>query len=146
MIVFLLVFMSLCPKMGTGTFYFSERLIQEEGKDSFYGVIQVKESSIDVETFYPDTQRYRVKGDSIYMFGEQDTMVIYRKGIFSTIMELISDGKYRRIPLDEGCIILPTDSLLPDSVYVFGKKYIDSVKVVKQNSLEVFVKFWRGQN
>ncbi len=142
MIALFFALTSLCPKMGTGTFYFAEKIVQEETKDSFFGALRVEDSIINIQVSYPDTQRYTIRGDSIYMFEGQDTIVVYRKGLLSLILNQGRDDKFRHIPFAGGCIVLPSDTLLPDSIYVYGKRTIDSLKAEKDN-FKVFIKFWR---
>ncbi len=142
----LLLLMSLCPRLGTGTFYFSEKMIEGESQDSFYGLIHAGKSEISMLVLYPDTQRYLIRADSVYMFQQDDTIVVYRKGLFSLLLDIEKSNYASWKKIRNGCVVVPRDTLFPDSVYIFGRSLVDSIRIIdKDSGADIFVKLMRSR-
>ncbi len=140
--LFLLI-LSLCPSIGTGTIHFVETIKHQESADTFRGIMAVEDSTIRMDVWYPDSQKYLLKNDSLYMFSGRDTIVAYRKGLLSLLFDLNNNASLKKISFEHGCEVIPYDTLMPDTIYLFGQEFIDSLRARWQDS-EINIRLWRG--
>ncbi|GEM_PF-6111261 len=129
---------SLCPVLDTGKFYFTEIMYNAESVDTFQGTVFVSpQKTIRMSVEYPERQLYTYRFDSIYMISPEDTQVIFKRGIGKIVFGG-RDSLFIKKPFKGGCMVLPKDTSVNDTLFIYGTRYIDSLTFASENTKAKF--------